>query len=222
MILEIDNVELYFKEKSILNGIYLKAETGKVTGILGSNGCGKSCLLNIAFGNLKAKYKLVRVDSKPILQPLYQTKIAALLPQSNFTPNSMTLKTAFKLFNLDWTDFSKKFSGLKINKNYKFIKLSGGERRLIETYIILKSDRNIIFLDEPFSHLAPLHIEAIKDIILEETRHKIILITDHMYRHIIDVSDNIYLLKNGCTKLINKLSELENYRYLNFGSLDGS
>ena len=83
MIFEIDNVELYFKEKRILNGIYLKAETGKVTGILGSNGCGKSCLLNIAFGNLKPKYKLIRVNNKPILKPLYQTKLAAYLPQYN-------------------------------------------------------------------------------------------------------------------------------------------
>ncbi len=66
MIFELDNVELYFKNKRILNGIYLKAETGKVTAILGRNGCGKSSLLNIAFGNLKPKYMLIRVDNKPL------------------------------------------------------------------------------------------------------------------------------------------------------------
>ena len=49
MILEIDNIELSFKNKRILNGIYLKAETGKITGILGSNGSGKTSLLNIMF-----------------------------------------------------------------------------------------------------------------------------------------------------------------------------
>ena len=59
MIFEIDNVELYFKNKRILNGIYLKAETGKVTAILGRNGCGKSSLLDIAFGTLKSKYKWI-------------------------------------------------------------------------------------------------------------------------------------------------------------------
>ena len=67
---ELDNVELYFKNKRILNGIYLKAETGKVTAILGSNGCGKSCLLNIAFGSLKPKYMLIRLNNKPLLKPL--------------------------------------------------------------------------------------------------------------------------------------------------------
>lgn len=34
----------------------------------------------------------------------------------------------------------------------------------------------------------------------KEKQRKIIIITNHMYRHIVDVSDNIYLLKNGCTK----------------------
>lgn len=62
MFLEIDNIELYFKNKRILNGIYLKAETGKTTGILGRNGCGKSSLLDIVFDNLKPKYKLIRID----------------------------------------------------------------------------------------------------------------------------------------------------------------
>ncbi len=219
MTLEIDNVELSFKRKQILNGIYLKAETGKVTGILGGNGSGKSCLFNIAFGHLKPKFKLIRIDGKPFLKPLYQSKKAAILPQNNFIPNRMRLKTVFGQFKVDWNDFITSFENLSINKEERFYTLSGGERRLIETFIILKSDRPIIFLDEPFSHLAPLHIENIKSLILEEKQEKIIIISDHMYRHIIEISNDVYLLKNGCTKLINDLAELEDYHYLSIGSL---
>jgi len=219
MILEIDNIELNFKEKRILNGVYLKGESGQVTGLLGSNGCGKSCLLNIAFGNLKPKYKLIRIDAKPILKPLYHSKNATILPQTNFTPNHMKIKSAFKAFRVSWAEFKNTFKGVHVTKHMKFNQLSGGERRLIETYIVLKSDKTIVFLDEPFSHLAPLHIEAIKRIISEVKEKKIIIITDHMYRHIVDVSDHIYLLKNGCTKNINKLTELENYNYLSVGNI---
>jgi len=220
MIFEIDNVELYFKEKRILNGVYLKAETGKVTGILGSNGCGKSCLLNIAFGNLIPKYKLIRVNKKPILKPLYQTKLAAYLPQFNFIPNTLKIKKAFSLFDVSWKDFTVLFDSFSKYKNVRFNKLSGGERRLVETYILLKSNKKIILLDEPFSHLAPLHIEKIKTLISEEKQHKAIIITDHMYSHIADVSDNIYLIKGGCTKLIKDLKELEDYKYLSLGTVE--
>ncbi len=219
MILEIDNVELYFKEKRILNGIYLKAKTGKVTGILGSNGCGKSCLMNIIFGNINPKYKLIRIDKKPILKPLYRTKFVALLSQTNFIPNKIRLKTVFKHFNTNWEEFISFFKNLKLSKNRRFNELSGGERRLIEVYIVLKSDRKIILLDEPFSHIAPLYVETIKKLIIEEKSKKVIIITDHMYRHIIDIADTIYLLKNGCTKLVDKITDLEDYNYLNAGSL---
>ncbi|WOD42304.1 ABC transporter ATP-binding protein [Hwangdonia lutea] len=219
MILEIDNVELYFKEKRILNGIYLKVETGKVTGILGSNGCGKSCLINIIFGELKPKYKLIRIDNKPILKPLYQTKLVAYLPQYHFIPNRMKVKTVFKLFKVSWESFMSDFESFSIFKNTNLNKLSGGERRVIETYIILKSERKIVLLDEPFSHLAPLNIDKVKAVISEEKQRKAIITTDHLYRHIIDTSDNIYLIKNGHTKLINNLTELEDYNYLSQGNI---
>jgi len=219
MIFELDNVELYFKNKRILNGIYLKAETGKVTAILGRNGCGKSSLLDIAFGTLKSKYKLIRLDNQLLLKPLYKTGLAKYLPQYNFIPSGMKLKQAFKFFNLEWSLFIENIESFSIYENSKFKALSGGERRLVETYIILKTKSQIVFLDEPFSHLAPLHIETVKQLIKEEKETKAIIISDHLYQHIIDASDTIYLLKNGSTKKIKNLKELEDYNYLNANSL---
>ena len=220
MIFELDNVELNFSGKNILKGIYLKAETGKATGLLGSNGCGKSCLLQILFGSLKAKYKLVRIDNKPILKSLYETKQVKFSPQFNFIPNNIKLKTIFDLYNVKWEDFISDFETVNAPSNSRFKELSGGERRLIETYLVLKSNCDLVLLDEPFSHLAPLYIDTLKKLITEEKKNKAILITDHMYRHIIDTSDDIYLLKNGSTKKIEDLEELEVYRYISEGSLN--
>ncbi len=214
MIFEIDNVELYFKNKRILNGIYLKAETDQVTAILGRNGCGKSCLLDIAFGTLNPKYKSVRRNGKPLLKPLYQNQLAAYLPQYNFIPSGMRLAFVFKLHDLSWLNFISYFEGFSKYENCKFRALSGGERRLIEIYLILKSESELVLLDEPFSHIAPLYIEAIKQLVIEEKKRKALIISDHMYEHIIAVSDRIYLLKNGTTTLINDLKALEDYNYL--------
>lgn len=222
MTIEVDNIELHFNQKRILYGIYLKAEVGKITGILGSNGCGKSCLLKILYGDLKPKYKLVRINGKPVLKPLYQTNLVSYLPQHNFTPDRLKIKKAFKLYQVSWTNFTSKFQSFRIYSNMNFNQLSGGERRLIETYLILKSNSEIILLDEPFSHLSPLLIERIRALIEEEKQNKAIIITDHMYKHIIDVSDSIYLLKGGHSKLINNLAELEGYKYLSIGRLNDS
>ncbi|MBE9489539.1 MAG: ABC transporter ATP-binding protein [Bacteroidetes bacterium] len=219
MIFEIDNIELYYSEKRILNGIYLKAETGKVTGILGSNGCGKSSLLNIIFGSLNPKFKLIRIDGKPILKPLYKTKLIKYLPQHAIIPKHIKLKAVFSLFKVDWNAFETLFESFSIYKNININKLSGGEQRLAETYLLLKSPSEIVLLDEPFSHLSPIYIETINAIIEESKKHKAIIVTDHMYRHIIDISDDIYLLKNGCTKLIDNILELEDYKYLSVDSI---
>ena len=220
MILEVDNVELYFSNKRILNGVYLKAETGKVTGILGSNGCGKTSLMSIIFGSLKPKYKLIRLDGQPILKPLYITKKIALLPQNDLAPNNFKIKTLFKLLNLDWFEFCNDFESFSFYWDSKINTLSGGERRVLETYLILKSKTDIILLDEPFSHIAPLYIEKFKALITIEKQTKAIILTDHYFRDVIDVSDDLYLLKNGCTKIINNLEELEDYKYLNPQTLE--
>ena len=57
-LLEVDNIELKFKSKSILDAIYIKAEKGKITGLIGSNGTGKSSLMKIIFGNLIPNNKI--------------------------------------------------------------------------------------------------------------------------------------------------------------------
>ncbi|WP_246288439.1 P-loop NTPase family protein [Winogradskyella costae] len=162
---------------------------------------------------------LIRLDSKPLRKPLFTKRLAQYLPQYNFIPGGMKLSFIFKLYSVDWDIFIEHFKGFSIYKNSRFNALSGGERRILETYIILKTKSEIVFLDEPFSHLSPLHIETVKTLIAEEKQTKIIIISDHMYKHIIEASDTIYLLKNGTTKKIDRLTELEDYNYLSEGSL---
>lgn len=200
MIIELDSVELYFKERRILNGVYLKAETGKIIGLLGRNGCGKSCLLQILFGALQPKYKFIKIDGKPLLKPLYSLKNASYLPQHHLAPNRLKFKNFFQLLKLDWEDFINHFENFSRYYNTKLNRVSGGERRVIETYAVLKQKGDIVLLDEPFSNIAPLHIEKMKPLITLEKAHKAIIITDHNYRDVIDICDDLYLLNNGCTK----------------------
>ncbi|WP_373059870.1 ATP-binding cassette domain-containing protein [Zunongwangia sp. H14] len=102
---EIDNVALNYSGKTILNGVYLKAEKGRITGILGKNGSGKSSLIKIFFGSLKPKNRLIKIDDKPFLKPLYRSGKAKYLPQHPLLPENIKVAAAFELFKAEWQHF---------------------------------------------------------------------------------------------------------------------
>lgn len=214
MKLEIDNIELSFDSKKILCGIYLGAETGKITGILGRNGCGKTSLLKILFGSLTPKYGNVRLDGKHQKKKLFKTGKVAYLPQHQLLPNYLSLNEAFKFFDIDWISFVEIFTSFKLHEGQKVKNLSTGELKVIETYLILNSNKEIILLDEPFSFIAPVYIDRLKTILIGKKANSVIVLTDHYYNDILEVSDAIYFIKDGYSKIIRSKKQLENEGYL--------
>lgn len=211
---EIDNVSLNFSTKVVLRGIYLGVETRKITGILGSNGTGKSSLLKVFFGSLQPQHKLVRINNAPHLPPLFTSGLVRYLPQHSLVPESMKTRKAFAFYKTDWNGFTGIFPEMEKYKNSRMGQLSGGEARVLEIYLSLKSPSRLVLLDEPFSHLAPVLVERITPVIVREKEKKAIVITDQLYRPVIDLADDLYLLKNGCSRLVSDLRDLENYNYL--------
>ncbi|WP_121666397.1 ATP-binding cassette domain-containing protein [Mesonia aquimarina] len=214
MKLEIDNVELYFGKKLILKSVFLTAEENQVVGIFGRNGSGKTSLLKIIYGSLQPKYKLLRINKKPVLKKFYKTDWVAYLPQYHFLPTHLNLQQIFSAYKISWAIFIENFESFAIYKNSKPKALSGGERRIIEVYLILNSSSKVLLLDEPFSNLAPLIIEKIKLLIEEKKKSKIIIITDHFYRDVLAISDEIYLARNQQISAIKSKKDLIDYGYL--------
>jgi lipopolysaccharide export system ATP-binding protein len=69
-------------------------------------------------------------------------------------------------------------------------------------------------LNQPFHSLAPLQIEKIKAVIKAHAANKAVIITDHSYQNVIDISSRIILMENGNTRQIRELEELFKYGYL--------
>lgn len=212
-ILEVDSVILEFGANRVLQDVYLKCETKHITGLLGRNGSGKSCLMNIMDGKLQPQNGSVRLNKKVLLSTTRKPADLMYLPQFEFIPKILKLKRIFRDFNLDFSTFTHKFPEFEKHFTSKIGILSGGERRLVEIYLVLSSDAKFCLLDEPFSHIMPLHINGIKELIKLESARKGILITDHLYKHIVDICDEIYLIKDGKTHLIGKVEDIESLGY---------
>lgn len=212
-ILEADGIRFEINNHILLSSVYVKCETQKITGLFGRNGAGKSCLLNIIYGTLDTMDKSIRIDGSLIKKPHVHPEIIRYLPQFHFIPGNMCLKQILKDFEINKEDFLSDFPEFDGKINQRVAGLSGGEKRLVEVYTIVKANSNFVLLDEPFSYLMPLHIEKLKEIIIVEKANKGFLITDHLYKSYIKLCDSFYVLKDGKTNLANGIEDIENYGY---------
>ena len=213
-LLEIDGVMLDFGRNRVLSDVYLKCSSGEVIGILGRNGTGKTSLLRIIFGELNTPNKSVRINGKFFYEPYKIPEQISFLPQFNFMLKSISLKRVFKYFEIDFHDFVQLFPNFEHFYKKRLSEMSGGERRIIEIYSILTTKTKFSLLDEPFTHIMPVHIETLKRLIEREKQRKGIIIIDHQYQDVIDVCNDIYIIENGKTNLVTNTSDFKKFGYV--------
>ncbi len=211
--LEVDSIHLEFGQRRILTDIYFNCETGSITGLLGRNGQGKTCLMNIVYGSMQVPDKSVRFDNISVYEAFKRADLLTYLPQFNFIPSHLSLNRIFLDFNIQFIEFENYFPEFENMGKTKIKKLSGGQRRLIEVYVIVKSKAQFSMLDEPFSQIMPLQVEKIKELLNIEKVNKGFLITDHLYRQFIDICDNLYILADGKTHLTKTIEDIERHGY---------
>jgi ABC-type multidrug transport system ATPase subunit len=213
--LEADGINLNFDLRNILSDVYIKCETGEITALLGRNGQGKSCLMNVILGNLRPSSSSVRIDNMPVSSAFKRPDLILYLPQFNFIPGSLKVKQVLDDFQLTRSDLENRFPEFISKSHFTINKLSGGERRLLEIFIIVKSPSLFALLDEPFTHLHPVQIDKVKQLLVAEKNNKGFLVTDHLYEHLLDISSSVYLLNDGQTHLITMKGDLDRLGYIN-------
>jgi len=171
--------------------------------------------MKIIYGEQKTNNKSIRLDEKAVFDGFRKPENIRYLPQFNFIPGNLTLKRIFKDFYLNFSTLISYFPEFEKYHDSKLKNLSEGERRIVEIYAILASETKFCMLDEPFSQVMPVHVDTIKRIINEEKKNKGIILTDHLYEHIVDVYDEIYVLTNGTTYLTKEKQDLIKLGYLN-------
>ncbi|GAB3932643.1 ATP-binding cassette domain-containing protein [Larkinella terrae] len=216
--LEADGIWLQFGNQKILQSVYIKLETGRITGLLGRNGSGKSCLLKSIMGLMPTEWQSVRMNGQFVEKPYQQPGLIRYLPQHPFVPPSLTIQAVFDWYGVNRDEIAQEYALIDKLKNQRIGKLSGGERRLVEILLILKSDSAFVLLDEPFSHLMPVQVELLQETIRQESRRKGILLSDHLYRTVLDLSDSVYYLHPGgrTIRLASPEQDLKDMGYLNY------
>jgi ABC-type multidrug transport system ATPase subunit len=210
----INKISKKFRKGIVLSNISIRIKTGEILGIFGRNGCGKSTLLKIIFGVLSSDYHDILIDSE-CFNPSNNIKLMTIsyLPQTSFLPNNLTVRQVIPIYYKDGNDQDKIFYDPRIAsfERQRIGTLSLGERRYFEILLISRLPHQFLLLDEPFSMVEPLYQNSIKELLLDLKKEKGIIITDHYYRNVFEVSDRKMMIKDGkAIEIENEIDLIEN------------
>ena len=218
----------YYKDLNILQGIDIKAETGKITAVLGANGVGKSTLLKAIYGFLKPNAGEIymdthRVDGKPTYK-LIDLGIS-YIPQHTGIFRWMSVEENIQLggwtFRRDKQRLKQKieenyarFPVLKEKRKQQAGQLSGGQQRMVELSRTMMTDPTLILVDEPTAGLAKMLSEEVYQMLvdLRDRDGLTIILVDQEIRQALKIADYVYVLDLGRNKFdgpVEEFSDLE-------------
>jgi lipopolysaccharide export system ATP-binding protein len=210
-----EGVIVEIQDNRILSDVYFHMEDRGVIGLFGRNGSGKSTLMRVLFNELKPQWSRITIDGAVLKSPYLIQGLMKYLPQNSSFPASIRCSEAMVLFKIS----SKAEEIIQVIVGFlngaKVSELSLGQRRSFEMLVLLFTDSKFVLLDEPFTGLSPILIEKIIPLIKEQSENKGILITDHQWSSVLEISDRYYLMHRGNLKEYRNKDQIRESSYLN-------
>ena len=235
--IKVENISKSIGSKLLFQNISFDLPNNKIIGLLGANGAGKTSVFKAISGLSKIDSgKIKFYDENLHLMTLEERSNAGLnyVPQENSLFDDLSLKENLEAivelrFKEISSDKSKQIKNLldlmkltdKANTKSKF--LSGGEKRKTEILRAILLDSKFILLDEPFAGVDPISVEEIIKILKNFKKDLGIFISDHNFRDVINVCDEIILLNQGELLLQGTPNQVKNNslaKKLYFGELN--
>ena len=220
-LLEINHLYKSYDSKNVLCDINLKVKQGKIIGLLGKNGTGKSTLIKLINdllvpdkGNIKVNGKAIGVESK---------KIISYLPERTYLNKNMTVLEVINYFrdfydNFDSAKALKLLQDLKLDVNQKLSKMSKGMQEKVQLVLVMSRKAKLYILDEPLGGVDPATRDYILDTILNNfSDDASIIISTHLISDIERILDEVIFIDNG--KIIIQ-SDADNLRNKEKKSID--
>lgn len=220
-LLEINHLYKSYDSKNVLCDINLKVKQGKIIGLLGKNGTGKSTLIKLINdllvpdkGNIKVNGKSIGVESK---------KIISYLPERTYLNKNMTVLEVINYFrdfydNFDSAKAIKLLQDLKLDVNQKLSKMSKGMQEKVQLVLVMSRKAKLYILDEPLGGVDPATRDYILDTILNNfSDDASIIISTHLISDIERILDEVIFIDNG--KIIIQ-SDADNLRNKEKKSID--
>jgi len=211
MLLEIKELNTFYEQSHILQGISMGIDTGEIVCLLGRNGVGKSTTLKSIIGLVSPRsgeilFKSQNVAGMPPhdiakLGVGYVPEERRIFPTLSVRENLiMGVKPGQKGNGDAWTieKVYQYFPGLQARDKQRGGFLSGGEQQMLTIARTLMGNPQVLLIDEPTEGLAPLIVKTVEQVIQDIHQHNIpILLVEQNMRVALRLAGRIYVMSKG-------------------------
>lgn len=202
--IKIENLTKIYDENKILDDISITFEEGKIYGIVGKNGSGKSVLLKTICGFIRPDKGEILFDNINIIKKqTFPPETGAMFENSGFIPNISGLENLKLLASINNIISEEEILksvdivNLKEDINKKYYKYSLGMRKKLGICQAIMENQKYIILDEPFNGIDDESLKKIKIQLNKIKENKIIIISTHIKEDIEKLCDEVYKISNG-------------------------
>lgn len=201
----VQNVTREFKKQVVLNDVSIDFDMGKIYGIIGRNGSGKTVLLKCILGLLSPSDGTVTVNGKVIGKDIdFPDNAGFIIETPGFLQNYSGLKNLKYLASI-----KKKINDRTIRKCMELVGLNPDDKKTVGKYSLgmrqrlgiaqaLMENPDIIILDEPMNALDHVGVEEMRRVILKmKEQGKLIIIASHIREDIEVLCDEVYEMDGG-------------------------
>ncbi len=201
IILKCTNLSKTYDFDNALNNVNLSIETGKIIGLLGPNGSGKTTFIKLLNGLLKPTEGEILINGQ---SPGVETKkIVAYLPDKNYLDNSKTVKAILQLFADFYDDFDLekaqnmlKDLGIDITRRFKL--LSKGMKEKVQLILVMCRRAKLYLLDEPIAGVDPAARDYILNTVIKNyNKDATVIISTHLIADVEKVLDEAIFISKG-------------------------
>ncbi len=201
-ILECKNLtKSYRKGVPVLWNLNLEIPAGKIVGLLGPNGCGKSTLIKLVSGLLQADSGEILVGGNPIGE--HSKALISYLPERTYFNSWMKVEELVMYFEEFYADFDtqrafKLLYDLGIDPKAKLKSLSKGTKEKVQLILVMSRNAKLYLLDEPIAGVDPAAREYILSTIVSNYNPEAsIIITTHLITDVEQVLDDFVFMGFG-------------------------